>query len=377
MKRILLIYCLFSTIFSQAQTANPAGPLLVCEQNTDGFGTFDLTTAIPQILGSQNPADYGVTFYETHSDAQNGILDIANPTIFSNTVAGNQTIYVRVEELSTGNFVVSTLDLIVGEIPEANPYAGIIICDDTTLDGFAGFDLTQSETVILGGQNPSDFTITYYLTQSDAQNATNATVVPANFTNSSNPQTIYVRVENGAGCFATTSFPISVVDCSLDADNDLVATGDEDVNLDGNLANDDTDTDTMRNFEDNDDDGDGTLTADEDYNNNGDPLDDDTNANGIPDYLDAGVTFSVSGFAVQQFSMYPNPSKGTINLQFENPVKVKTILITNLNGKVVKEIRLGNTITATSIDLSMLSPGVYFVSVNTYQGNIPQKIVIE
>ena len=377
MKRILLLLCLFSTLFSRAQTANPAGPLVVCEQNTDGFATFDLTTAIPQILGNQNPADYSVTFYLTHANAQNGISDIANPTVFINATPGIETIYVRVEELTTGNFVVSTLDLIVDEIPEANPYAGIIICDDATLDGFASFDLTQSETIILGNQNPSDFTITYYSAQSDAQNATNAATAPTNFTNTSNPQTVYVRVENVSGCFATTSFPISVVDCSADADNDLVSTGDEDVNMDGNLMNDDTDADNLRNFEDNDDDGDGTLTADEDYNNNGNPLDDDTNANGTPDYLDASVTFSVSGFAAQQFSMYPNPSSGTVNLQFENPVEVTTILISNLNGKVVKEIRFGNTVATTSINLSALSPGVYFVSVNTHQGNVPQKIVIE
>lgn len=377
MKKLLLIPILLCGIFSQAQTANPTGPLIACEQNTDGFATFDLTVAIPQILGSQNPADYGVTFYLTLADAQNGISDIANPTVFFNATPGIETIYVRVEELVTGNFAVSTLDLIVAEIPEANPYMGITVCDDTTLDGFTSFDLTQSETVILGSQNPSDFTFAYYLTQSDAQNATNAATAPANFTNSSNPQTIYVRTENGAGCFATSSFSISVVDCSANADNDLVATGDEDVNQDGNLANDDTDVDTFPNFEDNDDDGDGILTANEDYNNNGNPMDDDTNSNGVPDFLDENVTLSTSSFLKNNFSVYPNPSAEKVTLQFGKRVQLNSVIVYNLSGEKVRRFFPKKMTENLTVNISDFSPGVYILSATTSKGKITEKIVVE
>lgn len=377
MKKLLLIPILLCGIFSQAQTANPTGPLIACEQNTDGFATFDLTVAIPQILGSQNPADYGVTFYLTLADAQNGISDIANPTVFFNATPGIGTIYVRVEELVTGNFAISTLDLIVAEIPEANPYGGITVCDDATLDGFASFDLTQSETVILGSQNPSDFTFGYYLTQNDAQNATNEATAPANFTNASNPQTIYVRVENGAGCFATSSFSISVVDCSANADNDLVATGDEDVNQDGNLANDDTDVDTFPNFEDNDDDGDGILTANEDYNNNGNPMDDDTNSNGVPDFLDENVTLSTSSFLKNNFSVYPNPSAEKVTLQFGKRVQLNSVIVYNLSGEKVRRFFPKKMTENLTVNISDFSPGVYILSATTSKGKITEKIVIE
>lgn len=358
-------------------SANPA-TLTVCEQNTDGFAVFDLTVAIPQILGTQNPVDYNITFHETYANAQNDIIDITSPIVFNNTVAGTQTIYARMESVVTGNFSIFNVVLQVGEIPEANPFGGIVICDDSTLDGIAFFDLTLSETVILGSQNASDFTISYYLTQNDAQSGMNPTANATNFSNSSNPQTVYVRVTDATGCFSITSFPINVVDCSADLDNDLVATGDEDVNLDNNLANDDTDADTFRNFEDNDDDGDGTLTADEDYNNNGNPMDDDTNSNGIPDYLDAGVTFSVPGFLEMEFSLYPNPSNGIINLEFENDVRVENIVIFNLHGKTVKEIAsANNTHGKITIDLSKLPAGFYLLSVITDDGIVVEKILIE
>lgn len=72
-----------------------------------------------------------------------------------------------------------------------------------------------------------------------------------------------------------------------DADRDGVVNNDEDVDGDGDVLNDDTDEDGIRNYLDIDDDNDGVLTRDEDPNGDGDPTNDDTDGDGIPDYLDA------------------------------------------------------------------------------------------
>jgi hypothetical protein len=71
-----------------------------------------------------------------------------------------------------------------------------------------------------------------------------------------------------------------------DADRDGVVNNDEDVDGDGDVLNDDTDEDGIRNYIDIDDDNDGVLTKDEDPNGDGDPTNDDTDGDGIPDYLD-------------------------------------------------------------------------------------------
>lgn len=71
-----------------------------------------------------------------------------------------------------------------------------------------------------------------------------------------------------------------------DDDNDLVPNWKEDINVDGEVLDDDTDGDKIPNFADTDDDGDGILTRDEDINGDGDPTNDDSNGNGIPNYLD-------------------------------------------------------------------------------------------
>ena len=78
-------------------------------------------------------------------------------------------------------------------------------------DGLAQFDLTIQDAQILGGQNPSDYSLTYHLSQSEADSAINPIANPSNFTNINNPQTIYVRLEDtSTGSFETTSFNVYV-----------------------------------------------------------------------------------------------------------------------------------------------------------------------
>lgn len=71
-----------------------------------------------------------------------------------------------------------------------------------------------------------------------------------------------------------------------DDDGDGVDTIDEDLDGDGNPANDDTDGDGIPNYLDNDDDGDGILSIFEDVNADGDLTNDDTDGDGTPNYLD-------------------------------------------------------------------------------------------
>ncbi|MDD5395109.1 MAG: hypothetical protein PHE17_18975 [Thiothrix sp.] len=79
----------------------------------------------------------------------------------------------------------------------------------------------------------------------------------------------------------------------VDDDGDGIVTKNEDLNADGNLANDDTDADGKPNYLDNDDDGDGILSSAEgdDPNKDGSPADAiDSDGDKIPDYLDKDNT---------------------------------------------------------------------------------------
>src|SRR5699024_7832353 len=69
----------------------------------------------------------------------------------------------------------------------------------------------EVNTSVLAGQSPLDYVITYYTTQADAQSGSNAIADPENYTNTSNPQTIWVRIEanNLTSCFQMGSFTIT------------------------------------------------------------------------------------------------------------------------------------------------------------------------
>lgn len=92
------------------------------------------------------------------------------------------------------------------------------------------------------------------------------------------------------GAFPAGFDDFEALDCLTakiaDDDNDGLVNAGEDLNGDGILTNDDTDTDGLSNYLDADDDGDHLTTHSEDPNGNGNPRDDDTDRDGIPNYLD-------------------------------------------------------------------------------------------
>jgi gliding motility-associated-like protein len=98
--------------------------------------------------------------------------------------------------------------------------------------------------------------------------------------------TFQITTTDAKGGSTSQPITITVLPSNRDLDNDSVLDIHEDINQDGDLANDDTDGDGVSDYMDADDDGDGILTLDEDLNNNNDPRDDDSDGDGIPNYLD-------------------------------------------------------------------------------------------
>jgi hypothetical protein len=87
-----------------------------CDQNNDGFETFDLTSTIGEILNGLDSLAYTVVFFTSESDAQNETGAIPNPTAYINTTSP-QTIYVRVFENANPNPIIKTIvNIMVGKI---------------------------------------------------------------------------------------------------------------------------------------------------------------------------------------------------------------------------------------------------------------------
>lgn len=272
------------------------------------------------------------------------------------------------------------------------PNYSFVRCDDNT-DGIQTFDLSVVANDLFS-VDPS--ATLFYETQADAQAQVNPILNINAYWNISNSQTIYAS--NGV----IKPVVLSVIDCTVDADNDSVLSATEDMNNDTNLANDDTDFDGLPNYLDNDDDGDlvltnveyvlsktnttqnvnvildtdndgtpnyldrdddgdGVLTFQEDYNHNGNPSDDDTNSSGTADYLESSVALGVNQVALTNdaIKLFPNPTTNLLNIQNNTDNTNASIEIYSVSGAKVKSLQATETI--STISVSDLQSGIYFV----------------
>jgi gliding motility-associated-like protein len=192
----------------QAPQANTPQDFIYCDDDNDGVGQFILTDLDDEI---NNDPSVTITYHQTQANADNNVLPLSSP--FTNTVNTTQTIYVRVESPGVDCYSTVTATLIVEDSPQpvlAADLDPLEACDDDN-SGNAVFDLTQMEPAILANETtPSDFTVTYYQTQNDADNQTNPIGVPAAYTSNGLNQTIYVVVEGLNGCLGETSFELIV-----------------------------------------------------------------------------------------------------------------------------------------------------------------------
>ena len=186
--------------------------MVECDDITnDGSHSFDFSDQTLDILGTQLPENYTVSYYTSFADADAGTNNLSNP--YSN-VSSPEPIYVRVEANGgAGCYIVDPdplFNLVVNHKATASALSSIPTCDDDS-DGIMTFDLEQQTTVVLGSQIASDFRVTYHETQSDADTNSNPLTSPYS-NNTANQQTIFVRVEEIGleACYETTQFELIV-----------------------------------------------------------------------------------------------------------------------------------------------------------------------
>ncbi len=201
------------TIYEQPIASQPQN-ILVCDDDNDGFYSFDLTTKNADILNGQNSNDFNVTYYASMTDYTNGNA-ITSPNNYSNESAyTSQTIVASVSNTSNDSCeATTTFNIEVFETPVPNlNIPKLSLCDNTSIgtddDGRIQFDLTQNEIAILNGHLPSDFTVNYYRDSG----LTSVIHTPSAYENTHSRETIFVELVNNSNtnCKAQTSFDIEV-----------------------------------------------------------------------------------------------------------------------------------------------------------------------
>lgn len=173
----------------------------------DEFSTYHLPDANENIVNDVSGLNF--SYYDSFSNALNATG--ALPDDYNN-ISADQTIYVRVENAG-GCFTIAEVELTTN-MNHVELATQISVCDDPYRinDQTAAFDLTQMNPNIESALGGTGYTIEYYLTIENARQGINPIQTPAEFENTSNPQTIYARAYgNDSGCAGTASFQIEVL----------------------------------------------------------------------------------------------------------------------------------------------------------------------
>ena len=123
------------------------------------------------------------------------------------TVDNGNTVQEIIE--NNNNFILPVnlwLPPVLPQIP------GLSACETDNGTNIGIFDFSGYETSLK--DDPTD-TVTFYTTQAAAETGGNDNITnPGNYTsNGTNPQTIYVRLEDENGCYTIGSFTLTAVDC--------------------------------------------------------------------------------------------------------------------------------------------------------------------
>jgi len=182
---------------------DPAPLAPQCDYNLPGdmLETFNLTTNAAYIMNGD--PSLTLHYYPSQTDAINQTNEIMTPA--TALVGGNVWIRVennRVDYLGNHCYVLVEQALTVNPLPVISTIADYQICEDDALvnDGFEIFDLTSQAAALLAS-NPT--TSSYTLTYHTATPPTGANQIgsPTAFTNTTNPQIIYVVATNTTtGC---------------------------------------------------------------------------------------------------------------------------------------------------------------------------------
>lgn len=183
-----------------------------CDSDGSGNELIDLTAFTPDVLGAQSATTFDISYHATSNDADNDLNPLPNNYLLP---IGTTQIWVRISNntspVNDGCSSFAPINITVSPIPTVSNIPAIEVCDNND-DGIESFDLASYvATIATTAGNPADAAYTFFPTQNDANMNTNEINTATPFTNTTNPQTIYVRLQNtnDVDCFSVA--PLSLV----------------------------------------------------------------------------------------------------------------------------------------------------------------------
>lgn len=186
-----------------------------CDDDGSGDEFVDLTQFTADVLGTQDAATFDISYHGNATDAdldQNPLPDNYLATLGTNEIwvrIANNTSPINDGCSATGSFI-----LTVSTVPTVSNIPDFEICDDVSQDGFEDFDLASFlPTIEAQAGNPMDVAYSIHESQTDADMNMGAIDTSIPYTNTMNPQVLYVRLQNvnDIDCFGTAPFNLAVL----------------------------------------------------------------------------------------------------------------------------------------------------------------------
>ncbi len=175
-----------------------------CESDGDEKAEFLFSDKDGEILNGQTGKE--VLYFED----SNYTIPIPKNSLYTN-ISSPQPIYVRVQNIANTNCSGdSSFTILVSSNPVYNTdFEGYLICDDSSNDGKNVFDLNEKITEISQGAT-GNLNISFHTTLQNAEN--NTAALPLQYTNATNPQTLYVRIqEANSSCYLIEELGINII----------------------------------------------------------------------------------------------------------------------------------------------------------------------
>ncbi|WP_298221047.1 choice-of-anchor J domain-containing protein [Flavobacterium sp.] len=87
------------------------------------------------------------------------------------------------------------------------------------------------------------------------------------------------------------------------------------------------------------------------------------------------ATLATNLFDSSDFTIYPNPAQNSITVKADNTAVIQSIILYNLLGQMVNSVSSNTLSASTTIDLSALKAGTYFMEIQSSQGKTTKKFV--
>ena len=190
----------------------------------NGRTTFNLATKNSDILKGNDPNNVNITYYKSTNDAETKTNP--HPNLYYNNTPFSEEIFFRIEDKTNPLCrSISSFRLISNPNPEAYNHTLLQCDEDGVSDGFTTFNLNESHADLTG--NLKDRT-TRFFTDISRTSEVNGD----SFLNTTNPQIIYVEVENTlTQCYSLSELTLAV--STTDSNNATLALCDYDGVEDG------------------------------------------------------------------------------------------------------------------------------------------------